>query len=188
MQSHPVLGADLTASELAIAAGSTWEALNDMTRQEAAAVIVDGGLKILLGKVARGEIAGAIGLGGANGTDLVCSILRPLPYLFPKIMISAVAGTAAVQWNVAESDICMYPSIGDISTNRVTKIVMENAAWAAAMAARNWIGRRNATSPDTPLDSARIQDMPVPRGGHHQDSFGSGTWQSHVAGWSQSGC
>ena len=91
--------------------------------------MIEGGTQILLESVIKGEISGVIGLGGANGTDLVCSILRALPYLVPKIMISAVAGTAAVQWCIAESDICMYPSIGDVSLNRVTKLVMENAAW-----------------------------------------------------------
>ena len=67
--------------------------------------------------------------------------MRPLPYLVPKVMVSAVAGTAAVQWCVAESDICMYPSIGDVSLNRVTMVVMENAAWAVATAARQWLVR-----------------------------------------------
>ena len=106
--------------------------------------MVEGGTRILLEKFAKGEIAGAIGIGGANGTNLVCSILRALPYLVPKVMISTVAGTAAVQWYVAESDIAMYPSIGDVSLNRITKAVMENAANAVAIAARNWAARREA--------------------------------------------
>jgi len=51
-------------------------------------------------------------------------------------MISTVAGTAAVQWYVAESDIAMYPSIGDVSLNRITKSVMEDAALAMAAAVK----------------------------------------------------
>jgi uncharacterized protein (UPF0261 family) len=151
MKSHDVPNADVTGAQVAQAAGSSWPALNERTRREAAAVMIEGGTRILLEKVAKGEVSGAIGLGGANGTDLVCSILRALPYLVPKIMISAVAGTAAVQWCVAESDICMYPSIGDVSLNRVTKVVMENASWAAAMEARNWAERRKARTTDLPL-------------------------------------
>jgi uncharacterized protein (UPF0261 family) len=151
MKSHDVRGADLTGAQVAEAAGSSWEDLNGRTRQEASAVMVEGGTRILLEKVSRGEVAGTIGLGGANGTDLVCSILRALPYLVPKIMISAVAGTAAVQWCVAESDICMFPSIGDVSLNRVTKVVMENAAWAVAMEAKNWAARREMGSAHPPL-------------------------------------
>lgn len=143
--------ADVTGGQVAEAGGASWQRLGERTRLEAAAVIVEGGTRILLDKVARGEVAGAIGLGGANGTDLVCSILRPLPYLVPKVMVSAVAGTAAVQWSVAESDICMYPSIGDVSLNRVTRTVMENAAGAVALAARNWAARREARSGRAPL-------------------------------------
>ena len=151
MRSHDVAGADLTGAEVAAAAGSSWSALDAQTRQQAAAVMIEGGTRILLEKVANGEVAGTIGLGGANGTDLVCSILRALPYLVPKIMISAVAGTAAVQWCVAESDICMFPSIGDVSLNRITKVVMESAACAVAMEAKNWTAARETKSTDVPL-------------------------------------
>jgi uncharacterized protein (UPF0261 family) len=151
MKSHDVPGADLTGAQVAEAGGSSWADLNRRTRQEAAGVMIEGGTRILLEKVARGEVDGTIGLGGANGTDLVCSILRTLPYLLPKIMISAVAGTAAVQWCVAESDICMFPSIGDVSLNRVTRVVMENAASAVANEARNWAVQRKDSSPHAPL-------------------------------------
>jgi uncharacterized protein (UPF0261 family) len=151
MKSHHVPGAHLSGAKVAEAAGSRWTDLDRQTRQQAAAVMIEGGTRILLEKVSKGEVAGAIGLGGANGTDLVCSILRPLPYLLPKIMISAVAGTAAVQWDVEESDICMFPSIGDVSLNRITKVVMENAAWAAAMEARNWAARRESQATFPPL-------------------------------------
>jgi uncharacterized protein (UPF0261 family) len=151
MKSHGVPGADVNGAQVAEAAGASWSALNERTRHDAAGVMAEGGRRILLEKVAMGEVAGAIGLGGANGTDLVCSILRALPYLVPKVMVSAVAGTAAVQWWVAESDICMYPSIGDISLNRLTMAVMENAACAVAMAARNWAARRESKKPHAPL-------------------------------------
>jgi uncharacterized protein (UPF0261 family) len=151
MRAHAVPGANISGADVAEAAGFSWAALSDLGRREAASRMIEGGVRILLGKVTKREIAGAIGLGGANGTDIVCSILRPLPYLFPKVMISAVAGTAAMQWCVAESDICMYPSIGDISLNRVTKTIMENAACAVAMAAKNWAKRHGATTSVAPL-------------------------------------
>jgi uncharacterized protein (UPF0261 family) len=151
MKSHDVGAADVPGGKVAEAAGASWPALNDRTRQDAAAVMVEGGTKVLLEKYTSGELAGAIGIGGANGTNLVCSILRALPYLVPKVVVSAVAGTAAVQWYVAESDICMYPSIGDVSLNRVTKAVMENAANAVAVAARTWAERRGAKTAHAPL-------------------------------------
>jgi uncharacterized protein (UPF0261 family) len=45
----------------------------------------------------------------------------------------------------------MYPSIGDVSLNRVTKAVMENAANAVAVAARTWAERRGAKTAHAPL-------------------------------------
>lgn len=151
MKAHTAFAADVSGAQVAEAAGVSWQALGVRSRQDAAAVMVEGGTRVLLEKYARGEIAGAIGLGGANGTNLVCSILRALPYLLPKVMVSAVAGTAAVQWYVAESDIAMYPSIGDVSLNRITKAVMENAANAVAIAAANWMARRMSKAVHAPL-------------------------------------
>ena len=136
LKSHDADDADITGAKVAAAAGASWQTLNGRTRQDAAAVMIEGGTKMLLEKLIKGEVSGAIGLGGANGTNLVCSILRALPYLVPKVMISTVAGTAAVQWYVAESDIAMYPSIGDVSLNRITKSVMEDGALAVAAAAK----------------------------------------------------
>jgi len=151
MKSHTLSAGDLSGAQVAEAVGVSWQALDERSRQEAAAVMVQGGTRILLERYSKGEIAGAIGVGGANGTNLVCSILRALPYLLPKIMISTVAGTAAVQWYVAESDIAMYPSIGDVSLNRITRAVMENAANAVALAAANWVARREAKTVHAPL-------------------------------------
>jgi len=151
LKSHGVEGADVAGAGVAAAAGASWQALSERSRQDAAAVMAEGGKKILLDRFIDGEISGVIGLGGANGTNLVCSIMRALPYLVPKIMISTVAGTAAAQWYVAESDVAMYPSIGDVALNRITRSVMENAALAVAAAARNWTTQREAITEQAPL-------------------------------------
>ena len=151
LKSHDVEGADVAGTNVAAAAGASWQSLDESSRQDAAIVMAEGGIRLLLDKVVKGEVAGAIGIGGANGTALVCMILRALPYLVPKVMISTVAGTAAVQWYVAESDIAMYPSIGDISLNRITKAVMENAAVAVVAAARMRAAKRRAKTAPIPL-------------------------------------
>ena len=65
--------------------------------------------------------------------------------------MSAVAGTAAAQWYVGESDIAMYPSIGDVALNRITGAVMENAALAVAAAAASWTAKQGAKTSNVPL-------------------------------------
>jgi len=151
LKPHDRDGADATAASVAAAAGVSWQGLSERSRQDAAIAMAEGGRRILLERFVAGEIAGAIGLGGANGTNLVCSIMRVLPYLVPKVVVSAVAGTAATQWYVGESDIAMYPSIGDVALNRITAAVMENAALAVAAAAANWAAKRDARRAHAPL-------------------------------------
>src|SRR6266566_59490 len=151
LKPHGVDGADVAGAGVAAAAAASWQSLSECSRQDAAAVMAEGGKKILLDRFINGGISGVIGLGGANGTNLVCSIMRALPYLVPKIMVSTVAGTAAAQWYVAESDVAMYPSIGDVALNRITRSVMENAALAVAAAARNWTATREVTTEHAPL-------------------------------------
>lgn len=151
LKPHDVAGADVGGADVAEAAGTCWQALSDRSRQDAAELMIEGGKKVLLEKFAKGEIAGAIGVGGANGTNLACSIVRALPYLVPKVMVSTVAATEAVRWYVAESDIAMYPSIGDVALNRITGSVMENAALAVVAAAKNWTAKQGARAANAPL-------------------------------------
>jgi len=151
LKTHNVDGADMTGASVVASVGASWQTLNEQSRQEAATVMIEGGSKILIEQFLKGKVAGAIGLGGANGTNLVCSILRAMPYLVPKVMISTVAGTAAVQWYVAESDIAMYPSIGDVSLNRITKSVMEDAALAVAAAVKKRATKRQTKINKAPL-------------------------------------
>jgi len=151
LKTHNVDGADMTGASVVASVGASWQTLNEQSRQEAATVMIEGGSKILIEQFLKGKVAGAIGLGGANGTNLVCSILRAMPYLVPKVMISTVAGTAAVQWYVAESDIAMYPSIGDVSLNRITKSVMEDAALAVAAAVKKRATKRQTKIKKAPL-------------------------------------
>lgn len=149
LRPHDIAGADITGGALAEAGGTTWDGLGELDRTRAAEVMVAGGSKILRERCRAGEVGGVIGLGGANGTSMGCSMMRALPHLLPKAMVSAVAATAAVQWYVAESDIIMFPSIGDFTLNRITRGVLENVAnGVAAMAlARSQAGQRSATEP-----------------------------------------
>jgi hypothetical protein len=81
MKPHDLPTADITGDQVARLAGTSWQALNGYARQEAAAVMVKGGIKFLHEKHTNGAIAGVIGIGGANGTNLVCSILRRIDSL-----------------------------------------------------------------------------------------------------------
>ncbi len=151
LRPHRKGGGSISGGQLAEAAGSTWDELAKLDRGRAADTMISGGRKILLERFEAGELSGVIGVGGANGSSMACSLMRALPPTFPKVMVSPVAATAAVQWFVAESDIVMVPSIGDISLNRITCAIMENAACSAAAMARAWSGKKDSITPRPPL-------------------------------------
>jgi uncharacterized protein (UPF0261 family) len=140
--------ADVDGAEVATAAGVSWEVLAKLSRADAARAMIQGGIKVVQAKQRSGGIAGVLGFGGANGSTMACAIMRSLPLSFPKVMVTPVAATAAVQWYVAESDIAMFPTIGDIWLNRITRAAIANAAQAVAGMARV---RRGAASHDHAL-------------------------------------
>jgi uncharacterized protein (UPF0261 family) len=127
---------------VADASGTDWAALGKLARAEAAHTMITGGIKVVRAKLASGGIAGVLGIGGANGSTMACAIMRALPLGLPKVMVTPVAATAAVQWYVAESDIAMIPTIGDISLNRITRAALTNAAEAVAGMAKAWRRRQ----------------------------------------------
>jgi uncharacterized protein (UPF0261 family) len=93
--------------------------------------MVDGSRKILLEKVANGEVHAVVGLGGTQGTSSCCDIMQVLPYGLPKIMVSTVASGDTSSF-VGIKDITMMFSVSDIlKLNPFTRKVLANAAAAA---------------------------------------------------------
>ncbi len=150
LRPHDVAGAEISGGDLAAAAGSTWDEMAAMDRAGASETMIAGASNLFRDRLDAGTLAGAISIGGANGTAMGCALMRELPLYFPKIMVSAVAATAAVQWFIGESDIVMFPTIGDTALNRVTGRVMENASAAVAAMARVWVENRNRPRIDQP--------------------------------------
>jgi uncharacterized protein (UPF0261 family) len=135
--------ADVGGAEVAAASGTPWDALARLSRSDAAQTMIRGGSKIVQARQQAGAIDGVLGVGGANGSTMACAIMRSLPLAFPKAMVTPVAATAAVQFYVAESDIAMFPTVGDIWLNRVTRAALTNAAEAVAGMAK---ARRSRTA------------------------------------------
>jgi uncharacterized protein (UPF0261 family) len=131
LKPHSRPGADMGGDALAERSGVDWADLGAMDRSAAADIMIKGGALALLEKFEASEISAVIGVGGANGCTVACGMMRALPPLFPKLMVTPVAATAAVQWYVAESDIVMFPTISDIVLNRFVNSVIENACSAA---------------------------------------------------------
>jgi uncharacterized protein (UPF0261 family) len=80
----------------------------------------------------RKDVAGVIGLGGSGGTALVAPAMRALPIGTPKLLVSTVASSNVAPY-VGSSDIAMMYSVTDLAgLNRISRVVLANAAHAVA--------------------------------------------------------
>ncbi len=78
------------------------------------------------------DIGAVLGIGGSGGTALITPAMRALPIGVPKLMVSTVA-SGDVSAYVGSSDIAMMYSVTDVAgINRISRVVLGNAAHAAA--------------------------------------------------------
>ncbi len=80
----------------------------------------------------RSDIAGIVGIGGGGGTSIVTAGMRGLPVGLPKLMVSTLAAGDVSQF-VGAGDITMMYSVTDVAgLNRISRVVLGNAAHAIA--------------------------------------------------------
>jgi uncharacterized protein (UPF0261 family) len=80
----------------------------------------------------RDDVAGIIGLGGSGNTTIVSQAMQVLPVGMPKMIVSTQASGNIAPY-VGLSDICMMYAITDIAgLNRISRVVLANAAHALA--------------------------------------------------------
>lgn len=82
-------------------------------------------------------VTGIIGIGGSGGTALITPAMQALPVGVPKVMVSTVASGNAAPY-VGAADIAMVYSVTDVAgLNRISRVVLGNAANAVAGMAAN---------------------------------------------------
>jgi uncharacterized protein (UPF0261 family) len=128
---HP----DVSCRTVARETGKEFKEIAQLDKISALRLMTEGAMKVAEKMVTEGKFHGVIGLGGANGAEMACSVMRLLPIGFPKLMVTCVA-SGNVRPYVGTKDIMMINSIGDISLNRITKRIMSNAARAIANMAK----------------------------------------------------
>jgi len=80
----------------------------------------------------RDDVGGMIGLGGSGGTALITPTMRDLPLGAPKVMVSTLASGDTAPY-VGVHDITMVFPVTDISgLNRLSRVILGNAAHALA--------------------------------------------------------
>lgn len=133
---EPQVEADVTAAEVAaLHPRGAQYVLNATDRGSAVEAM---GEAFALYIAARSDMAGIVGIGGGGGTSIVTAGMRTLPVGLPKLMVSTLAAGDVGQF-VGANDIAMMYSVTDVAgLNRISRVVLGNAAHAiAGMASRS---------------------------------------------------
>jgi uncharacterized protein (UPF0261 family) len=149
----PSLVPDVSASDVAKAAGETLLALATARDRGRAVVAMGRGVAELLPRLHREDrFQGVLALGGGGGTSIATSGMRALPIGVPKIMVSTMAGRD-VSGFVGVKDIVMIPSLVDIEgLNRLSRGVLAGAAGAVC----GMVETRPPAGEDRPLIAATM--------------------------------
>jgi len=125
------LPVDVTAGDVAQAAGSSLEALQQ--GQDRAAILNrmgDGAARIAQRLYEEGRIDAIFGMGGSGGTTVATAAMRALPLGVPKLCVSTLASGNVAPY-LGTSDILMMPSITDVAgINRISRLILTRAVGA----------------------------------------------------------
>jgi uncharacterized protein (UPF0261 family) len=125
--------ADITAREVARAAGTSIEEVRAISEAGPATEIMTAGAK----KIARdlyesGRFQGVLSIGGGTGSGIASAVLKELPVGVPKFMLSSQKIVqAGIRKYVGTRDIVIMPSMADIAgLNRLTIDALNKAVGA----------------------------------------------------------
>jgi len=105
------------------AAGDRGQAVTDMGRG-AAAVIAE--------LAASGRVDGVLSAGGSGGSSIAAQVFAALPVGLPKLLVSTMA-SGDVSPYIGAKDVCVMYSVVDVSgINRISRVILGNAAAAMA--------------------------------------------------------
>jgi uncharacterized protein (UPF0261 family) len=125
--------ADITAEEVAKAAGTTIQEVRGLKEAGPAAKIMTlGAIRIVKELYPSGKFQGAISIGGGMGSGVASAVMRELPIGMPKFMLSSQKIVqAGIRNYVRTKDIVIMPSVADIAgLNRLTRDALRKSVGA----------------------------------------------------------
>jgi uncharacterized protein (UPF0261 family) len=156
------LAPDIDGDAVAAAAGTTRAGLRAAgDRGRAVAEMGRGAAAIIAELVAQGRVGGVLGAGGSGGSSIAAQVMAGLPVGLPKLLVSTMA-SGDVSPYVGAKDVCIMYSVVDVAgVNRISRLVLGNAA--AAMA--GMVAARDQAEPETddrPLIAASMFGVTTP--------------------------
>jgi uncharacterized protein (UPF0261 family) len=135
MEEPPPFPGDVRTEEVAARGGMPIEVVREKYRSDRDAATnnqIAGAAAIVEELVAQGRVHGIIGIGGGTATLVATSIMRRLPFGFPKLMASPMAAHPAyIEKYVGTRDITMHHTVLDIvKMNPLLRAQIVNAVGA----------------------------------------------------------
>ncbi|HEV7563877.1 MAG TPA: Tm-1-like ATP-binding domain-containing protein [Solirubrobacterales bacterium] len=155
---------DVTASEVAAAAGADREQLRrKRDRGAAVAAMGRGAARLTRELYEEGRIAAVLALGGSGGAAIAAEAMRGLPIGVPKLIVTTLAAGDTRPF-IGEADIVLAYPVTDIAgLNRLTRRVLRNAAGAiAGMSRAGAMEIREDQEPSAPLVGATMFGVTTP--------------------------
>jgi uncharacterized protein (UPF0261 family) len=153
---------DIDGEAVAAAAGTSRAALRAAgDRGRAVTEMGQGAATVVAGLAARGEVGGVLSAGGSGGSSIAAQVFAALPVGFPKLLVSTMA-SGDVSPYVGARDVCVMYSVVDVAgINRISRLVLGNAA--AAMAGMvTAAGQAAPEEDDRPLVAASMFGVTTP--------------------------
>jgi uncharacterized protein (UPF0261 family) len=153
---------DVDGETVAAAAGTSRSELR-MAKDRGRAVteMGRGAALVVADLVAQGRVGGVLGAGGSGGSSIAAQVMAALPVGLPKLLVSTMA-SGDVSVYVGAKDVCIMYSVVDVAgINRISRLVLGNAA--AAMA--GMVAAHQQTAPeadDRPLVAASMFGVTTP--------------------------
>jgi uncharacterized protein (UPF0261 family) len=135
MRSDSAWAADITPAQVAVAGGSSLEAVrSSRERSRITNITIAGGSKIAGELYGQSRIAGVIALGGSTGSLMATDIMRALPFGVPKLMISSTAALPGLATRyIGTGDVMLFHSVVEVAgVTDLLKNVIDRAVYAMA--------------------------------------------------------
>jgi uncharacterized protein (UPF0261 family) len=155
---------DIDGQAVAAAAGTTRAELRAAgDRGRAVTAMGRGAAAVIADLVARGRVRGVLGAGGSGGSSIAAQVMAGLPIGLPKLLVSTMA-SGDVSPYVGAKDVCVMYSVVDVAgVNRISRLVLGNAAAAmAGMVAAYDLARADPGTDDRPLIAASMFGVTTP--------------------------
>ena len=160
---QPQIEADVPAERVAEAAGASRETLREAGDRGAAVTAMGEGAAVVVAELAAaGRVDAVFAVGGSGGSSIAARAVRDLPIGLPKLIVSTMA-SGDVSPYVGAKDVTITYSVVDVAgINRVSRLILGNAAAAAAGMAKAHAETQTSQAKERPLIGASMFGVTTP--------------------------